>query len=168
MIRTVLTIAAALAGVACAALGAGRPSAEPAKVIFSAAMCGDTSRDPAVTWIGSASDLRAVYDRIQRHQVGGDSHEPPPVDFSRRAVLWVQMGMQPSAGYGLSLQAPGARISAATLILHVKWLEPVPGRLYAQVITHPCLLVTVPRGSYHQVEVRDQHGTRRMRAEVPR
>lgn len=168
MSRAVLLLALALAGLACAALGAGRAPADLTRVIFNSGMCGDVSRDPAVIWIGSASDLGAAYERIQRRQVGGAGPGPPQVDFSTRAVLWVQMGMQPSAGYGLSLQEAGAEIGAGTLTLHLKWLEPAPGRLYAQVITHPCLLVTVPRGGYQRVEVRDQHGALRMQTEVPR
>lgn len=166
--RAALAMALVLAGGACAATGSRGGAAAGVEVVFRAAMCGDTSREPAVTWIGTAPALRAVYKRIRRHQTGEGAGASMPVDFSSRAVVWVQMGMQPSAGYGLSLQDPAAEIDAATLTLHVKWLEPSPDRVYAQVVTRPCLLVAVPRAGYDRVRVRDQKGTVRMEAEVPR
>lgn len=167
MIRALLImIALAVAGVACGAGGGGRSGTAPAKVIYSAGMCDGASGGPAVTWIGSAPDLQSVYERIRHRQPGGKAQPPPAVDFATRAVLWVRMGRQPSAGYGLSLQEPGTEIGDGTLILRVKWLEPAPDRVYAQVITSPCLLVSVPRGGYHRVEVRDEHGTVRMHTDV--
>jgi len=168
VIRAVLIGSVATAATACMAASDGQSPAAAAQVIFSASMCGDTSRGPQVTWLDSAPALQAVYDRIHRHQVGGDDRPPASVDFSSRAVLWVQMGMQPSAGYGLRLQDPGAGIGADTLTLHVSWLEPAPGRLYAQVVTHPCLLVTVPKAGYRRIQVRDQHGALRMQTEISR
>lgn len=161
-----LVLIAALAGCGCTPGGAGQNGGGGARVIFSSSMCGTSSRQPEIAWVGSASALAQVYEQIRRGTIGGRTQTPPPVDFARRAVLWLQMGMQPSAGYGLSLQDQGAAIAADTLTLHVKWLEPAPGRLYAQMVTHPCLLVSVPKGDYHLVEVRDQHGKLRLRTET--
>jgi len=165
--RAALAMALALASGACAATGTRGDPAAGVEVVFRAAMCGDTSKGPAVTWIGTASALRAVYKRIVRHQTEEGAGASVPVDFSSRAVVWVQMGMQPSAGYGLSLQDPAAEIDAGTLTLHMKWLAPSPDRVYAQVVTRPCLLVAVPRADYDRVRVRDQQGSVRMEAEVP-
>lgn len=87
-------------------------------------------------------------------------------DFNRRAAVLLEMGKQPSPGYGLTLQPGAWRIADDTLILGVNWLTPLPGRVYPQVIAHPCLLVDVPRGGYRHIQVHDQHGAVRMRGDA--
>jgi protease stability complex PrcB-like protein len=71
------------------------------------------------------------------------SKPAPEVDFSRSAVVGVFLGTRPTAGYGVTITSIGAKAGVAT----VEYLErrPTPGRMTAQVITSPFILVTVPR-----------------------
>ncbi len=133
-------------------------------VIFSSAMCGTQTQAPRVTWIGTPTDLRRALEPFQTQQLPRVTLEPPSLDFTRRAAVLLEMGMQPSPGYGLTLLPGQWTVDDGTLVLHVNWLTPPPGRVFAQVITHPCLVVSVPRGGYRHIEVRDQHGIVRMRA----
>ncbi len=151
---------------ATASGGQGRLGVE---TMYSSAMCDAQIQVPQVTWIDTHAGLRQVFDRVQ----GGRLHQgaapaPPPLDFGLRAVVLLAMGMQPSAGYGLTLRPRQWSVTGDTLILRVDWLTPPPGRVFTQVVTHPCLLVNVPRDGYHRIEVLDQHGMVRMRGGVNR
>ena len=72
-----------------------------------------------------------------------DSKPAPAVDFSRSIVVGVFLGTRPTAGYGVTITSVAAKSGVAT----VEYLErrPTPGRMTAQVITSPFILVTVPR-----------------------
>lgn len=159
------SLIALLSGCAAMATGAAHHREGGPRLLYASSTCGVDSR---VTWIDSAAGLRAVYDRIHAQDAPRADRLPPPVAFPRRAVLWLEMGRQPSAGYGLTVRPHGMEIAGATLTLHVNWLEPLPGRVYAQVITRPCLLLSVPGGDYQRVRVRDQHGALRMETAVVR
>lgn len=147
----------------CVSVNAGQGGASP-RVLFTSAMCGSRTHAPQVTWIDTPADLQRVLERFRQRQPSVT--EPPPPDFTRRAAVLLEMGVQPSPGYGLTLQAGRWNISDDTLVLHVNWLTPSPGRVYPQVIVHPCLLIGVPRGGYRHIEVRDQHGALRMRGDT--
>ena len=155
----------ALSGCAASTDGGDQTDAS-VQVVFSSAMCGTQIQAPQVTWIDTPVGLRRAFDRFHTQQMPPSSIEPPPLDFTRYAAVLLEMGVQPSAGYGLTLQARRWSVAGDTLILRVNWLAPPPGRVFAQVITHPCLLVSVPRGGYRHIEILDQHGTVRMRADT--
>ena len=65
------------------------------------------------------------------------------------------MGKYPTAGYQLELAAETAEINDHDLTLFVSWVEPPVAALVAQVITSPCLLISIPKGDYSVIRVRD-------------
>jgi hypothetical protein len=76
----------------------------------------------------------------------GDGDDPLLVAVSR--------GPQPTAGYSLALDS--ATLDHGTAVLTVRWETPAAGSMQAQVITHPCLVVAVPRAPVERVRVVDQ------------
>ena len=48
------------------------------------------------------------------------------------------------------------------LTVRVNWREPAPGRRLAQVITHPCLLATLPNAGFTRIQIVDQQGRLRL------
>ena len=73
------------------------------------------------------------------------------------AVL-VELGAQPSAGYGVLLDREVADISGGTATVAVRVERPAPGSMSAAVVTSPCLLLHVPKGPYTRVRVVDAGG----------
>ncbi|WP_430462702.1 protease complex subunit PrcB family protein [Thalassolituus sp. LLYu03] len=67
--------------------------------------------------------------------------------------LTVALGERPSAGYGIELV--GQLEQAGEYDLTYRETRPQPGRMYAQVITQPCLQVIMPKG-WKQVTVTNQ------------
>lgn len=80
-------------------------------------------------------------------------------------LVVISKGPQATAGYALALET--AVLEGETAILSVRWETPAPDTLQAQVITHPCLVVALPRGPVRRVRAADQSGTPVGELEVP-
>ena len=75
------------------------------------------------------------------------------------------MGQQRTAGYSIGLTKGGElKIAGGSAEVRVQWKQPQPGMMLAQVITHPCIFIQVPRGEYQLIRVIDQ--VEKVRAEI--
>lgn len=81
-----------------------------------------------------------------------------PVDWSRQRVVAYTMDTQPTLGYGIELQASAVAQRGEVLRLPVRLVRPAPGSMQAMALSRPCLLLTVPRGDWRVLEVRDVDG----------
>ena len=133
---------------------AGQDRPLTAKVLYSTNQCGLAASQPTAVWIDNPQSLARIYQGFPVLP----SIQPPPVDFTRSGVLLIGMGQRPTAGYGLSLAEGSPQLKGDTLKVRVNWQEPAPGRLLAQVLTAPCLLVKLPAVPFQQVTVIDQTG----------
>jgi hypothetical protein len=84
------------------------------------------------------------------------------VNFAREGVLWIGMGQKPTGGYRLDPAESGLEIRADTATLRVAWSTPPPDAVLAQVITHPCLLLALPKGGYSRIRIVDLSGRERL------
>lgn len=83
----------------------------------------------------------------------GDLDRP---DGDELLLVAISRGEQPTAGYGMSLDE--VRRRDGTAVIHVQWQTPEPGAALAQMITHPCLVVGLPRDGIQRIEAVDQTG----------
>jgi hypothetical protein len=97
----------------------------------------------------------------------GGEQPSPAVDFPREGVLAVSMGQKRTAGYGLALAEPEVAIADGTATVVVRFDEPPPGAIVAQVLTSPCLLVRVPRAGIREIRVVDPGGAVRASVVLP-
>ncbi len=147
---------AALALEACAAAAAPRDASLDANTVHRGLHCGVEA--PAVGWIADEAVARALGKRLGGLE-GAVELAPGP-----GGLVLVAMGTRPTAGYALA--APVARLREGVLELEVAWTEPPPGRIQAQVITSPCLVLRLPAVDFHTLRVVDRTG--RVRLEAPR
>ena len=91
----------------------------------------------------------------------------PGVDWSREAVLVIDMGEQRTAGYSVSV-VNVARSGTGDVELKLEVRRPGPGSFVAQVITHPHAVARVPRDwlAAATVVAFDQHGKELIRQVV--
>jgi len=91
---------------------------------------------------------------------GGQLPPPkvPDIDFSDAAVLIVYAGLKPSAGYRISADEKMIRIEDGVLRVVVDIQTPQPGQMQAQMLTAPCLVLSVPSGGYREIEIVDTFG----------
>lgn len=80
---------------------------------------------------------------------------PAPGD-AEALLLAISRGEQPTPGYGFTLE--GAYRREQTAVVTVRWETPEPDSMQAQMLTHPCLVVALPRADFARVEVVDTAG----------
>ncbi len=71
-------------------------------------------------------------------------------------ILRIAMGVRNTAGYGLSLLA--AERQGNRLIIRINRQHPPKNAMTAQVMTSPCLFLSVPKYDYKRVDVLNQQG----------
>jgi hypothetical protein len=129
------------------------------KLVYANAQCtlDSVASDVQSRWVASQAQLDQLYSQLYAQALGANKSAAPTIDFKNYGVVLVQMGQKRSAGYRLELPAQELVVKAGAMKLQVNWIEPAPGAMVAQVITHPCLLVSVPLADFHRLDVVDQH-----------
>jgi PrcB C-terminal len=156
-----LALAAAALVAACAAQRVRGPSSVTASVVRASAQCGGEASGPAARWIATEGAFHAAMGA--GGMFGGEATAP---DFRKEGVLAVFMGQRPTAGYGLALHDPNVAIVDGVGKVVVRFEEPEPGAMVAQVLTSPCLLLRMPKQGIRQLRVVDPSGTQRASANV--
>lgn len=157
--RLALAAAALFAG--CAAHRPKGPASVTATVVRASAQCGGEASGPSARWIATEGAFHAAMG------AGGVfGVEAATVDFRKEGVLAVFMGQRPTAGYGLALADPTVTIADGVGKVVVRFQEPEPGAMVAQVLTSPCLLIRMPKQGIRQLRVVDPAGTQRAIANV--
>jgi hypothetical protein len=135
------------------------------RLLYKSAFGGGTHNRSAAAWITEPNLYQRTYQRLGKNTIGSRQKQSLPiVDFKLERVLFVNMGQKPTGGYQLALAKPSVDIIADTAILHLVWFKPPPDAILPQVITSPCILLSLPKGNYSRIEVLDQSG--RMRLQI--
>jgi hypothetical protein len=124
------------------------------ELVFNSGLCGRAAREAALTRL-DATTLADFVARLASHGVRFDA---AALDPQRDAILLVEMGQKPTAGYGLRLSEMPARRVGTTLEIPFRWSEPAPGAITAQVVTSPCVLLRVDAGDARSVRIVDEQG----------
>ena len=89
------------------------------------------------------------------------SLKPEDDDQADSEEFWlvrVDMGQQPSGGYGLKLLSDKLVISGETASFALQWSKPEPGMAQMQMVTYPCLYLKIAKGDYTRLQVVDEEG----------
>lgn len=154
-------LTAAMTG--CAATG-GQQQDLRAEQIYADGLCGRTASDAAARWIADARELEMLRQSFGQYRLGPPTL--PEVDFEEHGVLLVLMGKRRTSGYGLALpDDKAATLDNGVATVNLEWREPGEGVMVAQVLTSPCVMVTLPKDGLERIEVVDQAGNRRLSLE---
>jgi hypothetical protein len=135
-----------------------------AETIFSSSNFDGLDQTAGTIWINNEKELASIVSKINRLKIGGNAEPSPVVDFEHDGVMLVHMGRKPTIGYGIELVSKQIEIQDQVATVRVGWAEPSQGAVLAQMITHPCIMIRMNRGSYTVVRVVDQNGV--IRAET--
>ena len=72
------------------------------------------------------------------------------------------MGQQRTGGYRMALNTDRAVVTDSAARISLLWTEPSADSIVSQALTHPCILVAIPRGGYSRIVVVDQNGQQRL------
>jgi hypothetical protein len=78
------------------------------------------------------------------------ARQPAAVDFSKEMVVGVFLGSKPTPGYGVTIAS--AAEEGGVLRVRYRETSPPPDAISAQVITHPYLIVAIPKSSVTDVK----------------
>lgn len=121
-------------------------------VLHESAQCGG-GQDRRAILVRDRAELDTLWAGLQ----GTPAATPAPAaDFRYRQVLYLADSEKPTAGYGLRLASPNLYVNLGVASLQVE--AAAPSGMTAQVITRPCLLLSLPGGDYQRVEAYDQSG----------
>ena len=126
---------------ACAAPEVGGIGEVPVRAVYASPYCGATGLAEDVTRIGDARALDAQWRRHTASEVPPPL--PPVVDFTKRHLVLLTLGQQPTAGHSLELASATGELRGRTLSVAIRRQRPAADAFAAQVITSPCLLIEI-------------------------
>lgn len=135
-----------------------------AEVIYQSHQCSQSQ--PRALWIKSQQQLQQIHAKLRRSYFGGQSAQPPAVDFSGYGVLLLAMGQKNTGGYGLKIADESVSLVNGLLEVRVRWLEPKRGMMVTQALTSPCLLAKISQGDFSRIKISDQTGKTRFEISV--
>ena len=143
---------------ACRVNGITETPTVEATLLIQSTHCWNKNVEPFVDWITNSEAYKSAYSQTRKH-ILGDSIKPPHVDFNRLGVIAVYMGGRPTAGYQVKLASRTTEVGEHNeLTLLVSWIEPPVDALLAQIITSPCILVSIPKDEYSKIQAVDEEG----------
>ena len=138
----------------------------PLRILYQDDLCGGKRPTPSVTLVADSDQLKRIFIE-SKGRLLGQSPPTPAVDFDSEHVVTIQMGQKPTGGYGIELADPYARVGDGEALIRLRWIEPAPGTIVIQILTSPCLIVSLPKGAYENIAITDENGNVRETISLP-
>jgi hypothetical protein len=121
------------------------------------------AQKPAAAWITDAEKLEKAFRCMDKGQMPALSRtRVSAIDFSTHGILYVRMGRKTTGGYYLKLPPDAAVYYRKRAVVTLEWIEPEAGSIVTQAITHPCILIKLPKKQYKIIEAHDLQGNRKI------
>ncbi len=142
----VLAVCVVLAG--CGSTGPQQSEAPAPAVrqVTQSAHCGLTG--PGLVWVATAPQREKLLDLAGQNMATGMVRK---VDLSRERMVFVTLGQRSTAGYSVGLDEFSVDQKVLTLRMRVR--EPAPGKMVAQAMTSPCVVLAVSPVDWQRVKV---------------
>lgn len=109
-------------------------------------------------WLDNEKQYHSVFQAMFQDLISDPKPRPASIDFESHGALLISMGQQRTGGYAVKLVSRQMRISNGRAEISVNWRIAKSGMVTIQMLTNPCLLLKVPRGSYRVIDIVDQSG----------
>jgi hypothetical protein len=138
-------------------------TSESVTPIYQGRHCGRSEPAAHVTWIQSEAVLQDAHRKMHRNSL--QAPPLPDVDFDTHGLVLIELGQRPTAGYQMHLASQLMVMDKGDAV--ITFSVDKPAGPAAQVITSPCMLVSVPRGDYVGVRALSTDTTISVQTEVP-
>ena len=128
---------------------------EHVEVVHQGSTCGALSQSQ---WLTEQQKYEVLQKSLMSNVIAGNASNFPAIDFSRRSLLVISMGQQRTGGYSVRLASSQLDVVNDRASVHVNWISPKPGMITIQMLSNPCLLLSLPKGNYKFVDIVDQTG----------
>jgi len=130
----------------------------PIRAVYHDSQCLNESAQ--ITPIRDAIELAAWWQPLAKQQFPA---KPLPqslatINFDQSTAFVLFMGSRPTAGYDIELLDDRAIVREASLTIPASWQEPSSDTMVAQIMTSPCVVITLPDARYETVTVRNRQG----------
>ncbi len=136
-------------------------SSEPVQlhVVYRGNRCAEVQ--PGVEVIrdtASWAEWQRQQDRQFLSVADGPDDEETTIDFGQSTVIVISMGQKPTPGYAVEVLEDSAVLQGESLNISSVWRQPAEGAILAQVLTSPCIAITVSTTRFNTVKINDQQG----------
>ena len=136
---------------ACAALNDSSVKTLPVTEIYSAAIC--NINEQSITAIKDKEALQGVLKKANSHRLNSKPEDLSAIDFGSSQVYLIAMGTRANAGYALKVTSNKASLKNGVLNLPIEVELPSQNGMYAQMMTSPCTLISLPIGTYDTINI---------------
>ncbi len=146
----VKSVALTVLFLACAVLIGCAGNSIGMDVVYKSTQC-----DSAQPGLFALKDRRVFEQMIAKDPpfyANGDGPAPIDLDFEDKHIVVVAMGKKPTAGYRLQVHSAAPTLQGNTLLLPIRSAEP-GNNPQAQVVTSPCMILSLDKGAYRIVRV---------------
>ena len=131
----------------------------PVQVVYRGSHC--PAVQPGIQLIRDAASW-AEWQRQRQQMFFSASNEPEDeaadLDFGQVSVIVISMGQKPTPGYSVEVPESSGMLQGASLTISTVWQQPPAGAILPQVLTSPCVAITVRAAQYSTVKVENQNG----------
>jgi hypothetical protein len=145
-------ISVALASSACAT------GQLPVAQVYQSSQC--AVADKSLRLLNSPEEVSEVLAPQLQGLEPNTSKPAPDINFSDEQPVLIAWGRKGSPGYIIELENQQAQLKDGTVRLPVRFDRPHPDKLYAQVMTSFCLIVTLPKADYKKIIAGDLETSR--------
>lgn len=149
---SVTTTSSLLCALVLAGCAPAPDAAEPPELatVYQSGQCGDHMPGLHLLEDQAALDDIAAASGIVR--ADGQRRTGPQVNFGVFHVLLITEGPRNTGGYSIRLNDDSVRLEQDTVILPVDFIHPEEGGLVSLALTSPCLVVTLGRSAYSEIQ----------------
>jgi len=119
---------------------------------------------PEILIFTENDSFESFYTQIHRTRI--PRPEAPRPNFKNSMVVFFSYGRQKSAGY--SIEIIGVYARSSTAVVKTVLNTPPEDSFQAQKITHPYMLILIPKDSFRSVQLKDKTGKVLASAEIPK
>lgn len=128
------------------------------EVLSKSVRCSFFEEEGKAIWLANEEHLTAEWKKIDTQGLSFPAVKAPEIDFAHEGVVAVFMGQRSTAGHYIALEPQTPIIEKGAMLLSLQYVSPPEGAMAAQVMTSPCLLVKVKKGTFESIHIVDQIG----------
>lgn len=119
--------------------------------LFSSSNC--NINEQGITEVTDELALQSIINKAYSHMLNTKPTTIPPINFKSSMIYLIALGSKPNTGYALKSLGKEASYEHGVLSLPLKVQHPSKEGMYAQMMTSPCTLISVPSGIYKQINI---------------
>lgn len=125
----------------------------PVSNIYNSNNCG--IKNESFTIIKDNSQLQKIIDKSNSFFITETSSKITDISFNKNYVMLFSIGQKGSAAYKIKTIKSSADLINKNVFLPVKSTLPETGKNYAQLLTSPCYIFSIPKGDYKKIIINE-------------